>query len=194
MVFKTLTLINRVIQFRICICDFFTTNHQFKTLCKLRIIAVFFTKRRHFFRVIRNESWLNIISFAFSAKNFINQFSFPHCVININSHSSCSFKQFGFAFSRNIKTSKMFDRIRHRNTGVRRFKVDFMLTKSNLASSVYSNSTMLKQTFSKFHHPVVVFVGYIYFHSGKFRIMRSVHSFISKVFRELINTFKTTNN
>src|SRR5690606_20747311 len=110
----------------------------------------------------------------------------------IDTHSFCSLKYFDFSFSGNIKSGKLFNGVGHGNTGIRSFKVYSMFAKNSNGSSVYCCSTMLKQVFGKLHHPVVVFVSYIYFHSRKLWVVGSVHSLVTEVFTKFINTVKTT--
>jgi len=39
-----------------------------------------------------------------------------------------------------------------------------------------------KHLFNKLHHPLIILIWNVKFHHCKFRVMSSVHSFISKVF------------
>lgn len=62
-------------------------------------------------------------------------------------------------------------------------------------SKVYSSMReYFNHFFCKFHHPVIVLVGNIYFHAGKFRIVRAVHSFVTEVLTYFIHSFETTYN
>src|SRR5690606_2443314 len=68
-----------------------------------------------------------------------------------------------------------------------------MFTKLRLSATIYGNRTMFQKFFSKVHHPMIICVSNIDFHYSKFRIVRSVHPFISEVFCKFINTIKPTN-
>ena len=67
---KTLSLLQRIVQFTVCIGNFFTINHQLKTLYKPGFAAVFFSKRAHLNRVIDNKCGLNKMMLAFPQKIF----------------------------------------------------------------------------------------------------------------------------
>ena len=45
---------------------------------------------------------------------------------------------------------------------------------------------------NELHHPVVILIGDVDLHSGEFRIVRAVHSFVTEVLGEFIHAFKTT--
>ena len=54
-----------------------------------------------------------------------------------------------------------------------------------------SSTDLFDHFFSKFHHPVVVFVGYIYLHTGEFWIVCTVHTFVTEVLSDFVYTLKT---
>ena len=53
---------------------------------------------------------------------------------------------------------------------------------------------MLQHTFGEFHHPVVVLVLHIEFYTGKLRIVRAVHTFVTEILTDFVDTFKATHN
>ena len=155
---------------------------------------MFFSKRRHLFRIISDESRLNKVAFALLSKYLIYQFSLAHCLIYRYTDRVGKSSQFFFCFPCNIKTSKLLNSIGHRYTRVRCFKINCMSSESCFSSTIYCYSTMLKQTLCEIHHPVVIFISHIDFHRSKLWVMSSIHSLIAEVLRKLINPIKTSYN
>ena len=50
-----------------------------------------------------------------------------------------------------------------------------------LCTAIDGNGGFLQQLFGCFHHPQIIFIRNVEFEYGEFRIMRSVHSFITEV-------------
>ena len=153
-----------------------------------------FTKRTHFNWIICYESWLNVISFTFFTKYFINHFSFTHGVIGFNVQSFAYFTKLNFIHTIDVDSCKFLYGINHGYAFERSFKTDCFLTNNCLISTVHIQTNFLNHSFSEIHHPVVVFIGYINFHACKFRIVRTIHPFVAEVFGEFIHAFKTTYN
>ena len=73
LLFETCPLFKRIIEFTVCIGNFFAIDHELKTLHQTGFASVLFRERAHLDWIIGNESWLNEMLFTFIAKNLINQ-------------------------------------------------------------------------------------------------------------------------
>ena len=153
---------------------------------------MFFSQRRHFYWIICDKSRLNKVALAFLSKYFIYQFSFTHCLIYIYTDGFRECSKFFFTLISDIVSCKFLDGICHRNPFVRSFPVYLVFSENSFGCSIYCFGTMLQKSFGKVHHPVVILVCHIDFHCRKFRVVGSVHTFITEVFRKLIYTIKTT--
>ena len=88
----------------------------------------------------------------------------------------------------------VFNGINHGYTLKWRFKTDGFIAHLQFGSAIYVHTNFFNHIFGKCHHPVVILVRYINFHSRKFRIVRAIHTFVAEVFGKLVNAFETTYN
>ena len=151
-------------------------------------------KRRHLDRVIRDECRLYISAFAELTEDLIDQFTFTHRIIDFHVQFLANFANLLFIHSCQIVTGVLFDGSQHSDTLIGRFEIDDVVAYFYFGSTVYVQTDLFDHFFSKFHHPVVVFVGYIYLHTGEFWIVCTVHTFVTEVFTDLVYTFKTADN
>ena len=84
------------------------------------------------------------------------------------------------------------DGIQHSDTLVRGFEINNVVAYLYLSGSIYIQTDFFNHLFCKFHHPVIVLIGYVYLHAGEFRIVCAVHSFVTEVLAYFIHTFETT--
>ena len=75
---ETLILVDRIVKLRICVGKLLAVYHQLETLGELRILAMTLRQRRHLYRIIGDESRLNVRTLAFFTEDLINQFTFAH--------------------------------------------------------------------------------------------------------------------
>ena len=192
MCLKAFALIDRVVQLRISIGNFLTTYHKFKAFGEVLIRTVFLGKRRHLFRIVGDKGRLDKVAFALFAKYLINELALAHSIIYFYANGLGKSSEFVLALSCNVKACKALDGFGHRNTWIRRFEIHFVLAKGGFGGTIYRLSTVLQEVFGEFHHPVVVLVSYIYFHSCKFRIVGSVHSLVAEVLSKFVHPIKAS--
>ena len=155
---------------------------------------MFFGQWRHLFGVIGDESRLNEVTFAFLTKYFIYQFTLAHRLIYRNTDRLCKGSQFVFCLSCDVKSCELFNSISHRKAWIRSFEIYCIFTKGCLSSAIHRHSAMLDQAFSEVHHPVIIFVSHINFHSRKLRVVSSIHTLVAEVLRKFIHSVKTSYN
>ena len=155
---------------------------------------MYLCQRRHFFRIVGDESRLDVSTFAEFSEDFIDQFAFAHCVVNLHIEFLANFSYLFFVHACQIIAGVFLDRVQHGDTFVRGFEVNDVVAYFYLSGAVYIQTDFFNHFFCKFHHPVIVLVGNIYFHAGKFRIVRAVHSFVTEVLTYFIHSFETTYN
>ena len=93
-----------------------------------------------------------------------------------------------------INARMFFDGINHGDTFKRRFERNGFIAQLNFSSAINIQTDFLHHILGEFHHPVIVLVSHVNFHGGKFGVVRTVHTFVTKVFRKLIHSFKTSYN
>ena len=151
-----------------------------------------FGQRRHFNRIVCDEGRLNVVSFAEFSEDFVDQLSFSHCIINFHVQFLAYFTDLFFIHASQIISGEFFDGIEHGHTFERRLKVDYIISHFNFRCTVYIHTNLFNHIFCKLHHPVVVLIGYVDFHTGKFRIMCTVHTFITEVLANFIDSLEST--
>ena len=194
LLFEAFQLVNRVVQFRVCVAQLFTVHHQLKAFCQIRIAAVFLCQRRHFDRIVSDESRLNVVAFAEFAEDFVNQLAFTHGVVNFHVEFLANFTNLLFVHTSQVIAREFLDRIQHGYTFERSFEVDYVVAYLYFCCTVYIQTDFFNHVFCKLHHPVVILVSYVDFHTGKFRIVCTVHTFVTEVLTDFIHTFETTHN
>src|SRR5688572_24033805 len=74
---------------------------------------MFLCQGTHFNRVIKNESGLNVMMFAFVTENFINQFAFAHRVVNMNMELPAYRTKLLFVHSAYVNSSMLINSIKN---------------------------------------------------------------------------------
>ena len=93
-----------------------------------------------------------------------------------------------------INPSLFFNRIDHVNLLKWLIEINFLIMISDNAIVSYGLRCGFKNTFRLSHYIMEVEIGDISFHHGKFRIMFTVHPFITENPTNLINLFHATND
>ena len=88
----------------------------------------------------------------------------------------------------------LLNSIQDRHSGVRRLEANGVLTNSCICCTVYSHGHLFQHVLYEAHHPMVILVGHIDFHHGKFRVVGFIHTLVTEVFGKFIHPFKTTHN
>ena len=193
MFFETFFLIQRIVQFRVGISQLFTVHHQFETFGQSRFRAVHLGQRRHFNRIIGDESRLDICTFAEFSENFINQLAFTHRLVDFfHLQFFADLADFLFALAVQVISCLFFDSVQNRQTAVRSFEVDGFSVNHCFCATVYCDTNTFQQLFGEIHHPVVILILYVEFHTSELRVMGFVHTLVTEVLTYFIYTFKTT--
>ena len=150
-------------------------------------------QRRHFHRIIGDESRLDVAAFTEFTEDFINQFAFAHGVVDFfHLQFFADLTDFFFALAVEVISCLFFDGVEDRQTAVRSFKADCLSVYNGFGASVYGDTDAFQQLFGEAHHPVVILVLYIKFHTSEFGVVGSVHSLVTEVLSYFVYTFKTT--
>ena len=81
---ETLFLIERVVELRVSVSKFFSVDHEFKALSESWFRTMHFCEWRHFYRVVCDECRLNEVAFAEFTKDFVDELTFAHSVVNLH--------------------------------------------------------------------------------------------------------------
>ena len=135
-----------------------------------------------------------IVVFATCAEDFVYQLAFAHRWVGFYMQLFANITQTSFIHFRNVETGVGLDGIVNGNTFVGCFEVNHVLAHFHSCGSVGIQTSFFQQLLGGFHHPEIIFVRHIKFQHRKFRIVGSVHPFISEVSGELIYPVKTTYN
>ena len=106
---ETLFLIYRVVQFRISVSQFLTVDHQLETFGQRRIATMFLGERRHFHRIVGDESRLDVSTLTELAENLVDKFAFTHCVVDFQVQGLAYLADFLFALPVQVISCLFFD-------------------------------------------------------------------------------------
>ena len=77
-------------------------------------------QRRHFNRIIGDESWLDIRTFAEFSEDFINQLAFTHCLVDfLHFQFLANLADFFFALAVQVVSCLFFEDVYKRQTSMR---------------------------------------------------------------------------
>ena len=128
------------------------------------------------------------------SKNLIDQFAFAHGIVHGDVQVFAHLAQPYFIHFRHINARVLLNGLKHAQALVRPFELDFLPFNLNLGLAVQGCGNGFNQRFDHVHHPLVVFVGHVDFHTGKLGVVGAVHPFISEHFTNFIHPIKTTYN
>ena len=153
-----------------------------------------FCQWRHFYRIVDDECGLNVVAFTFFAKDFIDKFAFTHCFIGFDAELLAHVAKLHFVHACDVDASKFFDSINHCDTFIRSLEVDNVVAHFHLCGAINFKSDAFDHFFGEVHHPVVVLVRNIDFHTSKLWVVSAVHTLVAEVLREFIHPFETTHD
>ena len=118
----------------------------------------------------------------------------PIVVIHFDAHAAGSRSQFFLVLAVDVESCVLEDSVAHGDAFERCLERYNVVADFYLGGAVYIHAYLLKHAFGEVHHPVVVLVGYVDFHTGKLRIVGTVHAFVAEVLGELVYTLESTYN
>ena len=151
-------------------------------------------QRTHFNRIVSDECRLDEGSFTEFTEYFIYQLTLAHGVINLHLQLFTDLADFFLTLAIEVVTGFLLDSIQDRQAAVWCLETDSLTVDGSLFAAIYSNADTFQQFFGKAHHPIVILILYVKFHTGELRIMVLVHTFVTEVLADFINTLKTTYN
>ena len=136
-----------------------------------------------------------ISAFAEFAEDFVDQFAFAHRVVDFfHLQLFADLTDFFFALAVEVVSCLFFDSVQDRQTAVRSFKADCLSVYNGFGASVHGDTDTFQQLFGEAHHPGVALILDIKFHTGKFRIVGAIHTFVTEVFTDFVDTFETSDD
>ena len=191
---ETFFLVDAVIELGVSICQFLTVHHQFETLGQTSFFAVHLRERRHFHRIVCDESGLNELTFTSFTEDFINELTFTHCFVYLDAEFFSDGTDFIFGLAIEVVARFFLDSIKNGKTTIRSFEANHLTINFRFRFAIHCDANFLQHTFGEIHHPVVVLILHIAFHTGKLGIVRAVHTLVAEVLTDFIDSFKTTHD
>ena len=188
---EPLVLINRVVELRVGVSQFFAVDHQFEAFGQSGFAAMHLCERRHLHRIIGDERRLDELSLAGLTENLVNEFAFAHVLCIFYSESLGKRAQFILAHGGYILAGLLLDSIQDRQAAIGRFEINLVVTDLNFGCSVDSDGNLLEQLLGERHHPVVVLVLDVQLHTCELGVVAAVHTFVAEVTSDLIHSLKS---
>ena len=181
-------MVDRVIELAVGVGKFLSAYKKFKPFGEFRIAAVALGQRRHLYRVVCDEGRLYEFVFAIFTEDGINQLAFSERRVSLDVEVLAYLTELVFIHSCDIHSCIFLDCLKHRKPPVWRLEVNLLVSDCDYGCTVKFDGDSFQHLFHKFHHPDVILVCHIDFHTGEFRIMCLVHSFVAEILGELIHS------
>ena len=194
LILEALLLIDRVVELGICVGQFLTIDHQLETLGQGGIIPVLLRQRTHLDGVIRDECGLNKGALAKFAEDLVDKFAFAHRFVDLHLQFFADGAYLVFILAGKIVARLFADGFEDRQAAVRRFETDGLAVDNRFRRAVNRNADALKQTFGEAHHPIVIFILDVEFHTRKLGVVVLVHTLVAEVLANLVDAFEAAHD
>ena len=148
-------------------------------------------ERRHFYGIIRDKGRLNVSTFTEFAENLIDKFALTHRLVDFKVQLLTHFTNLFFAHAVKVVACLFLNRIKDRKAAVGSLKADGLTVNYGFRTTIYRHANLFKELLSESHHPVVVLILNVEFHTSKFRIVCAVHTFVTEVLTNLKHALKS---
>ena len=144
LVLESFFLVDGIVELRVSIGKFLAVYHQLKAFCKVRIVAVFFCKRRHLNGVIGDERRLNISAFTEFSENFIDEFALAHGVVNFHIELLANVANFVFSLSIKVVARLLLDSFEDRQAAEGSFEANGLSVDHAFGLTIYCHADALQ--------------------------------------------------
>ena len=151
-------------------------------------------KGRHLYGIIGDERGLYKGAFAELTEDFINQLALAHGVVDFHVQLLAHFADLCLVHASQVIAGLFFDGFQDRQAAVRRLEADDVAVNFAFGLSVYSDADGFQQLLGECHHPVVILILYVQFHTSELRIMIAVHAFVAEVLADFVYTFESAHD
>ena len=194
LIHETLFLVDGVVELRVGVGQFLAVDHQLETLGQAGLAAVHLRQRRHFHRVVGDEGGLDELAFARFAEDFVDQLALTHALVHFDAQLRGHVADFVFRHFREVVARFFLDGVEDGQAAIGSFEADGLAVYHRLGLAVHGDADAFEHLFGEFHHPVVVLVLHIEFHTGELGVVRAVHALVAEVLADLVHAFETAHD
>ena len=147
------------------------------------------SQRAHLNRIVDDEGRLDKRTLAELPEDLVDQFTFTHRIVDLHLQFLADRTDLVLALTFQVVTRLFLDRLQDRQT-----EADCLTVDRALARTVHGDTDTLQQLLSEAHHPVIVFVLDIKFHTSELRVVRTVHTLVTEILTDLVYTLESTDD
>ena len=187
-------LVDGVVQLRVSVGQLLAVHHQFEAFSQSRLRAVLLRQGRHLHRIVRDESGLDVRTFAELAEDFVDELALAHRFVGFHLQFLADFPDFLLSLPVQIIARLLLYGFEDGQAAEGSFEADHLSVDHRFRLAVHRGADMFQQFFGKLHHPVVILVLHIQFHAGKFRVVAAVHTLVAEVLADFVDTLETAHD
>ena len=192
---KTLTLVDGVVELRICVAHLTAINKQLKALHIIGLVGLTLCQRRNLHRMIHNKHRLNQVLLHIFFKEQVEDIALGMARLIVDALFICQLLC-GFCIGDLIKvnTGILLYGFQHGHTLKGFAQIDHFLSIGNEGSAAHLLGHMAEHILCQVHHAMVVGIGLIQLHEGKFGVVTGVHSFVAEYPTDLIHPLQAADD
>ena len=136
---------------------------------------------RHFDGIVDDESGLDVVALALLAEYLVDELAFAHGFIGFDVELAAHFAQLLFVHAGDVDAGVLIYCIDHRYALEGSLEAYSVVAYLDFGRAVDIEAYLFKHLFGEVHHPVVVLVGNVDFHTGELGVVGTVHAFVAEV-------------
>ena len=187
-------MVDRIVQLAISVRQFLSVYHQLEAFGQSRFATVHLSQRTHLNRIVDDEGRLDKRTLAELPEDLVDQFTFTHRIVDLHLQFLADRTDLVLALTFQVVTRLFLDRLQDRQAAERSLEADCLTVDRALARTVHGDTDTLQQLLSEAHHPVIVFVLDIKFHTSELRVVRTVHTLVTEILTDLVYTLESTDD
>ena len=192
---KAGTLVDGVVQLGIGICHLPAVHKELKALHIVRILRLLLGERRDLNGVIHHKGGLDQVLLYIRLKEQIENIALLVALLILDLvgvRRSAGLLQGVYLLK--INAAVLLDRVYHGDAGKGLGQIHLNAVISNLGGAQHSLGHMAIHPLGQVHHTVIIGICLVQLHQGEFRVMASIHAFVTEHAPDLIHTLQAAYN
>ena len=151
-------------------------------------------QRRHLNRVVGDEGRLDELVLAVCSEDGVDELALAHRRLDFYVEVLADLAQGILVHTLDVHSGVLADGLKDRQTAVAAAEVNLVLADLHPGGAVDLAGNPAEHLLDEVHHPVIVLVGHIDFHTGELRVVGLVHTLVAEVLGKLIDSVVAADN
>ena len=148
-------------------------------------------KRTHLHWIVNDECWLDELALAGLSEYLVDKLALAHGFVYLDTQFLCHLTDFILALALKVVTSLFLNCLKDRQAAVWSLETNEIAVDHALRFAVNGCTYGFEQLLCEVHHPIVILILNVKFHTSKLRVVSAVHTFVAEVLANLIYTLET---